>query len=334
MSVEYKDYYKILGVSKNASQEEIGKAYKKLARKHHPDLNQGDKKSEERFKELNEAHEVLKDPEKRKMYDQLGPNWQHGQNFQRPPGFESMHFGGSGADFGSSGFSDFFEAVFGRGGASFSGMGGSGGFSSASFGGRGGNMGGQSPFGRAFNQQPRKGRDVEANFSLTLEEAFHGGKKVLTLSGAPGVGPRSLEVTIPEGVKNGAKIRLSGQGDPGLNGAPAGDLYLKVALHPHPHFHLDDADVIYDLHLAPWDAALGVTATVPTLSGMVEIKIAPGTGSGKKLRLRGKGLGSGKAKGDQFVRIAVDVPEPIAPEVKKLWEQLREVAGGKAGTEE
>jgi len=320
MSLEYKDYYKILGVTKGATQEEITKAYKKLARKHHPDLNQGDKKSEERFKELNEAHEVLKDPEKRKMYDQLGPNWQHGQNFQRPPGFENIRFGGSGADFASSGFSDFFETLFGRGG----------GFSGASCGG----MGGGSPFGRAFNQQPRKGRDVEATLSLTLEEAFHGGKKVLTLSGIPGVGPRSLEVAIPEGVKNGGKIRLSGQGDPGSNGAPAGDLYLKVTLHTHPHFHLDDADIIYDLHLAPWDAALGVTTTVPTLSGMVEIKIAPGTGSGKKLRLRGKGLGSGKSKGDQFVRIAVDAPEPTVPEIKKLWEQLREAAGNKADTPE
>ena len=325
MSLEYKDYYKILGVTKSATQEEIGKAYKKLARKHHPDLNQGDKKSEERFKELNEAHEVLKDPEKRRMYDQLGPNWQHGQNFQRPPGFENMRFSGAGGDFASAGFSDFFETLFGRGGGNFSG---------ATFGNMGGGMGGGSPFGRAFNQQPRKGRDVEANLSLTLEEAFHGGKKVLTLSGAPSVGPRSLEVAIPEGVRNGAKIRLSGQGDPGVNGAPAGDLYLKVALHPHPNFQLDDADISYDLHLMPWDAALGVTATVPTLSGMVEIKIAPGTGSGKKLRLRGKGLGSGKNKGDQFVRIVVDVPEPATPEIKKLWEQLREAAGNKADTPE
>jgi curved DNA-binding protein len=191
-------------------------------------------------------------------------------------------------------------------------------------------MGGGSPFGRAFNQHPRKGRDVEAKLSLTLEEAFHGGKKVLTLSGAPGAEPRSLEVNIPEGVKNGAKIRLSGQGDPGVNGAPAGDLYLKIALNTHPNFHLDDTDITYDLHLTPWDAALGVIATVPTLSGKVEIKIAPGAGSGKKLRLRGKGLGSGKSKGDQFVRIAVDVPEPATPEVKKLWEQLREAADSKA----
>ena len=317
MSVAYKDYYKILGVAKNASQEEIAKAYKKLARKHHPDLNQGDKKSEEHFKELGEAHEVLKDPEKRRMYDQLGPNWQHGQHFQRPQGFENIRFefGGSGANFGSSGFSDFFETLFGRGG---------GGSCDPSFGGG---------FNR-FNQQPRKGRDVEAKLSLTLEEAFHGGKKMLTLAGAPGSPPRSLEVTLPEGVKDGARIRLSGQGDPGANAGPAGDLYLKVALQPHSHFHLDDTDVIYDLHLPPWDAALGATVTVPTLSGKVEIKITPGSSSGKKLRLRGKGLGSGKTKGDQFVRIAIDVAEPVDAEMKTLWEKLREAAAGKVENQE
>ena len=323
MSVEYKDYYKILGVSKSATQDEISKAYKKLARKHHPDLNQGDEKSEERFKEVNEAHEVLKDPEKRKMYDQLGPNWQHGQNFQRPPGFENMHFDFSGMGGGSSGFSDFFETLFG-GGRGFSGSGfggGAGGFGGSSFGGS--NFSG-------FTQQPRKGRDVEARLSLTLDEAYHGGKKPLTLSGASGQAPRSLEVNIPAGVKNGARIRLAGQGDPGAMGGPAGDMFLKVSIQSHPHFTLDDADIIYDLHLAPWDAALGAKVTVPTLSGKVELTIAPGTGSGKKLRLRGKGLGSGKNKGDQLVRVSIDVHEPAKPEVRELWEKLREVSGRKA----
>lgn len=325
MAVEYKDYYKILGVGKSASKEEINKAYKKLARKYHPDLNQGDKKAEESFKEINEAHEVLKDPEKRKLYDQLGPNWQHGQNFKQPPGFENMHFdfGGSGADFGASGFSDFFETLFGgRGGFPGSGGFGSGGFGSSSYG--GGNFGG-------FSQAPRKGRDVEAKLSLTLEEAFHGGKKTLTLSGAPGSAPRSLEVNIPAGVKSGARIRLAGQGDPGPMGGPAGDMYLKVAIHPHSHFILDDADVLYDLHLAPWDAALGAKVTVPTLSGRVEVNIAAGTSSGKKLRLRGKGLGSGKAKGDQLIRVLIDVHEPTSPEARKLWEELRALTSPKGG---
>ena len=326
MAVEYKDYYKILGVSKNATADEIGKAYKKLARKYHPDLNQNDKKAEERFKEVNEAHEVLKDPEKRKMYDHLGPNWQNGQNFQRPPGFENMRFdfsGPGGGGFNASGFSDFFETLFG-GGRGFSG--------GQSFG--GGQRFGGSPFEGGgfggFSRQPRKGQDVEASLSLTLEEAFHGGKKSLTLSGAPGNPPRSFEVNIPAGVKNGARIRLTGQGDSGMSGGPAGDMYLKVAIQPHANFILDDADVIYDLHLAPWDAALGCKAPVPTLSGKVEISIAPGTGSGKKLRLRGKGLGSGKNKGDQLVRVVIDITEPATPDARDLWEKLRDLSAKKA----
>jgi curved DNA-binding protein len=328
MSVEYKDYYKTLGVAKNASAEDINKAYKKLARKYHPDLNQGDKKAEEQFKAVNEAHEVLKDPEKRKLYDQLGPNWKDGQNFQRPPGFENMHFnfGGSGAQFGGSGFSDFFETLFGGGGR---------GFSSANFGGGqfGGSSFGGGEFG-GFGQRPRRGRDVEAKLTLTLEEAYYGGKKNLTLSGAPGSPQRSLEVNIPAGVKAGARIRLAGQGDPGAMGGPAGDMFLKVAIHPHSHFSLDDADVIYDLHLMPWDAALGAKVPVPTLSGKVELSIKPGTGSGKKLRLRGKGLGSGKTKGDQLVRICIDVPEPATDESRKLWESLRDLSERKDDGEE
>jgi curved DNA-binding protein len=303
--VEYKDYYKILGVEKNASADEIGKAYKKLARKHHPDLNQGDKKSEERFKDVNEAHEVLKDPEKRKLYDQLG-NRPGGQNFRRPPGFENVRFEFGGMD-GASGFSDFFESLFGGGG-------GGRGFS-GSFGGGGG--------------RPRRGGDAEAVITLSLEEAYHGGRKTVTLSGEPGEAPHSLEVNIPAGVRNGARIRLTGQGGRGSPGAPSGDLFLKVNIAPHPEFSLDDADVVYDLRLPAWDAALGARVTIPTLAGKVELNVAPGTTSGKKLRLRGKGLGSGKNKGDQLVRISIDVPEASSPETRRLWEALRAAAGGK-----
>ena len=327
MSVEYKDYYKILDVPKTATQEEISKAYKKLARKHHPDLNQGDKKSEERFKEISEANEVLKDPEKRKMYDQLGPNWQHGQNFQRPSGYENMHFsfggpggGPSGGFGGSSGFSDFFETLFGGG---FGGAGGR--FGGASSGFSGDPYGGGDPFG-GFTRQPQKGRDVEAALSLTLEEAFSGGKKTVTLQSGMGQAPRYFEVNIPVGVKNGARIRLAGQGDPAPGGKP-GDMYLKISILPHRFFTLDDDDVIYDLRLAPWEAALGATVLVPTLSGNVNITIAPGAGSGKKLRLRGKGLGGGTQKGDQLVRISIVVPEAPTDEEKELWEQLSRVSG-------
>ncbi|MDR2123868.1 MAG: J domain-containing protein [Desulfovibrio sp.] len=301
MGVEYKDYYKILGVDKSASADEVNKAYKKLARKHHPDLNQGDKKSEERFKDLNEAHEVLKDPEKRKLYDTLGPNWQDGQNFRRPPGFENVRFefGDMG---GASGFSDFFESLFGGDAQGFSG----------SFG-----------AGRAH-----RGRDMEAGLTLTLEEAFHGGKKTVLLSGGSGTAPRSLEVNIPAGIRSGARIRLSGQGGPGSRGAPSGDLLLKVNIAVHPEFSLDDADVLYDLRLQAWDAALGVRVTIPTLAGKVELNVAPGASSGKKLRLRGKGLGSGKNRGDQIVRVSIDVPAAASQETRRLWEALRKAAGG------
>ncbi|MDR1488985.1 MAG: J domain-containing protein [Desulfovibrio sp.] len=313
MGVEYKDYYKILGVDKTATTEEIGKAYKKLARKFHPDLNQGDKGAEERFKDINEAHEVLKDKEKRRLYDQLGPNWQNGQNFQRPPGFENVRFEFGGMGGGDSGFSDFFETLFG-GGRTFSGSFGGGGFDEAGFG--------------PGRRRPRRGQDVEAALSLSLEEAFNGGKKTITLTAAPGSAQRSLEVNIPPGVRNGARIRLAGQGNPGSLSGPAGDLFLKVGIAAHPLFKLDDADVIYDLHIPPWDAALGARITIPTLSGQVSLNIAPGTGSGKKLRLRGKGLGSGKNKGDQLVRIFIDVPEPDGPETRRLWEALRAARAG------
>jgi curved DNA-binding protein len=301
MSVKYKDYYKILGVSRTASQEEISRAFKKLARAHHPDLNQGDKKSEELFKEINEANEVLKDPEKRKLYDHLGADWQHGQQFQRP-GRENVRYSS-----GDSGFSDFFETIFGGGqGSRFS-----GGFS-----GFGGGFGG-------FTLKEQRGRNVEAVLALSLEEAFAGGRKTFTLQSSHG--DRSLEVLIPAGVKNGTRIRLAEQGDPSPAG-PAGDLFLKISLHPHRLFTVDDADVVYNLRLAPWEAALGVKVRVPTLSGEVDLSIKPGADSGKKLRLRGKGLGSGSQKGDQIIRVTVVVPEASTAEEKALWEKLRDIS--------
>ncbi|MDR2893494.1 MAG: DnaJ domain-containing protein [Deltaproteobacteria bacterium] len=321
MAVEYKDYYKLLGVSRDASKDEISKAYKKLARKYHPDLNQGDAKAEEKFKDINEAHEVLKDQEKRRLYDQLGSNWQHGQNFQRPPGFEGFNFGGfgggsfgqaGGAGFDASSFSDFFETLFG--GAGGAGRGGQG----QSF--------GPDPFG-GFSQRARRGRDIEAELGLSLEEAYHGGRKTVNLN--TGQGQRVLEVTIPAGVKEGARIRLSGQGDPGIGGQ-AGDLYLKIKLLPHAKFSLEQNNLVHDLALAPWEAALGAKVRVPTLDGEVEINIPAGSSSGKKLRLRGKGLGSGAAKGDEFIRMSIRVPESLTDEEKELWERLAAVSQFKA----
>jgi curved DNA-binding protein len=319
--MEYRDYYKLLGVSRTASKEEIGKAFKKLARKYHPDLNPNDKEAEGKFKEINEAYEVLKDEKKRKLYDQFGSDWEHGQNFQPPPGYENMHFGGGGGGFGGgAGFSDFFETIFGGGGGGFRGGFQSGGFS-------------QGDFGGGYQRRPRRGADSEASYELTLEEAFRGGKKSITLQeqtsgpdGIPRMTTKTLEVTVPAGIKDGQKIRLAGQGNPGLNGGAKGDLYLKIRLMPHHMFKVAESDVILDLPLSPWEAALGTTARIPTLDGAVEMKIPPGIGSGKKLRIKGRGLGSGAKKGDQYVRIMIQVPERLSAEERDLFEQLQKVS--------
>ncbi|MEW5773501.1 MAG: J domain-containing protein [Thermodesulfobacteriota bacterium] len=316
MSVEYKDYYQVLGVGRNASQDDVSKAFKKLARKYHPDLNPDNPEAEKRFKEANEAYEVLKDPEKRKLYDQLGPNWRHGQNFEPPPGFENIRFhfggGGPGQGFGGAGgFSDFFETVFGMGGM-------------------GGPQGGFHPgAGRAHARRPRRGEDAEVGLSLTLEEAFRGGSKAISLQeqtlgpdGRPRLSTKTLDVTIPAGIKDGARIRLAGQGGPGMSGGPAGDLYLKVRIAPHPLFKLEGENVVLDLPLAPWEAALGATVKVPTLDRSVELTVPPGVSSGQKLRLRGYGLGVGAHKGDQLVRIMIKTPARLTDEERELWEKL------------
>jgi len=324
--MEYKDYYKILGVDKKASQEEITKAYKKLARKYHPDLNPNDPTAENKFKDVNEAHEVLKDPEKRKHYDALGPNWQHGQNFQPPPGYENVHFefrGDSRGGFdmgGMGGFSDFFETIF------------------RDFGSRG--HGYHGPDAQNFKGGPFsgarasfRGQDAEATLDLTLEEAYQGGQKSITLQeqvigpdGRPRVQTKTLNVNVPSGIKDGNKIRLTGQGSPGRGSGSAGDLYLKVRIAPHPLFKVDGNNIIYDLSLAPWEAALGTTVRVPTLEGEVQMNIPAGVSSGQKMRIKGKGLGRGAAKGDQLVRIMIKAPSNLTQEEKGLWQKLSEVS--------
>ncbi|HKK32636.1 MAG TPA: DnaJ C-terminal domain-containing protein [Desulfomicrobiaceae bacterium] len=314
MGVEYKDYYKLLGVSRDATQAEISKAYKKLARKYHPDLNPNNTEAEAKFKEINEANDVLKDPEKRKMYDSLGANWQEGQNFQPPPGYGNARFDfgqGGGGGFGGADFSDFFETMFGGGGGF--GPGGQAGFQG-------------SPFGQRMRS---KGSDAEVEIGLSLEEAFRGGKKSISLKeqvagpdGYPTMQTKTLSVNIPAGIKNGGKIRLSGQGSPGRGGGPAGDLFLKVRIDPHRDFTLEGESVLYDLRLAPWEAALGTSVTVPTLDGSVEMTIPAGISSGQKLRIRGRGLGRGAGKGDQLVRIMIRMPKQIDAEEKELWEKL------------
>ncbi len=324
MGVNYKDYYKILGVPRDASQEDIQKAFKKLAKKYHPDMNPGNKDAEEKFKEINEAYEVLKDPEKRKKYDLLGANWEHGQNFEPPPGFENVRFhfrtgGGEGQGFGE--FSDFFDLLFGNLFAHsdpgfkknrrvrystdpFS--------DSSTF------------YGNEFTNQQNQGNvDTEAIIELTLEEAYRGGKKTITLS--DGMSSKVLTVNIPPGVSEGSKIRLSGQGQVGPLGSK-GDLYLKVKLLPHHLFKVKGNDLILDLPVTPWEAALGSKVSVPTLDGRIELKIPPGTSSGQKLRIKGKGLGRGTKKGDFYVRIQIKVPKNLSPREKELYEELKNVS--------
>ncbi|MGE4506101.1 MAG: DnaJ C-terminal domain-containing protein [Desulfovibrionaceae bacterium] len=325
MAVEYKDYDKTLGVSKTATKEEVSKAFKKLARKYHPDLNPGDATAEGKFKEINEAHEVLKDPEKRKLYDQLGPNWeqyqQSGGGFRPPPGYENVRFNfGGGAGGGQAGdFSDFFETIFG------------GGFSGQSFGGQ--SFGGQDFGGQRFSRRPRRGSDSEAVYELSLEEAYRGGTKSVTLqehSTGPGGTPRletkTLDVQVPAGIKDGQRIRLAGQGNPGSSGGGAGDLYLRIRIRPHHLYNIQENNLVLDLPLAPWEAVLGAKVRVPTLDGPVEMNIPPGVDTGKKLRVRGRGLGSGAKKGDQLVRIVIKAPAELTDAERELWRKLAETS--------
>lgn len=308
MAVSYKDYYQLLGVERSASTEDIAKAYKKLARKYHPDLNPGKAEAEEKFKEINEAHEVLKDAEKRRLYDQLGHNWQHGQQFQGAPGFENMNFNGQ--NFGGAGFSDFFEVLFGQ-----------------AAGGGGGRRGsfGPDPFGN-FSGRQRRGRDIEAEFGLSLEDALKGGKHSVTLpssSNSQGSqGQRTLEINVPAGIRDGAKLRLTGQGDQALGGA--GDLYLRIKYLPDPLFAVEGDQILYDLPLSPWEAVLGGKVRVPTLEGEIELNIPEGTSSGRKFRLRGRGMGGATSRGDQIVRVMIKSPETLDDEERSLWQALAE----------
>lgn len=323
MAVKYRDYYEVLGVKRSAGQDEIQKAYRKLARKYHPDVNkQSD--AEEKFKEINEAYEVLKDPEKRKMYDQLGSNWRAGQDFRPPPGWETQFdFRGGGphqTEFqwgGPGGFSDFFETLFG-------GMG----FRQ----GRGGT--GPGGFGRRRAAGPQPGADQETVIRISLEEAFRGGNKpillqsrVINAQGQLQVQEKRYDVKIPPGILAGQKIRLAGQGEEGTDGGPRGDLYLKVEIEPHPAFRLKGRDIFTELPVAPWEAVLGSEVRLSALSGNVDLKIPPGTQGGQKLRLRGKGMPNPKgAPGDLYATVVVKVPGHPSPRERELFEELRKIS--------
>ncbi|MEJ2479095.1 MAG: DnaJ C-terminal domain-containing protein [Acidihalobacter sp.] len=299
--MQFKDYYELLGVPRTAEQDAIKKAYRRLARKFHPDVSK-EPDAEARFKEVNEAYEVLSDPEKRAAYDQLGANWKAGQDFRPPPGWEQAagfggagHHGFGGADFGASGFSDFFETLFG------------GGFRQAGAGaGRAG--------GAGFRA---RGQDLEAELALDLETAYHGGRQTLHLTGG-----RTLSVNIPAGVGDGQRIRLSGQGAQGIGGGPAGDLYLTVRIRPNELFRLEGRDIVLDLPVTPWEAALGATVTVPTLAGKVDLKIPAGSRAGRKMRLKGRGL-PGKTPGDQYVVLRIETPPAQTEEQREFYERMR-----------
>jgi curved DNA-binding protein len=306
--MDFKDYYEVLGLTKAATQDEIKRAYKKLARKYHPDVSK-EKDAEIRFKELNEAYQVLKDPEKRAAYDQLGQNWKAGQDFNPPPDWDAgFEFSGAGFDAGDAGdFSEFFESLFGRG------------FGSA-----------QQGYQRARHSQAGRGQDHHAKVLIDLEDAFHGASRSITLqspevdsSGHVYNKQRTLNVKIPKGVKQGQRIRLSGQGSPGMGSAAAGDLYLEIEFKPHSLYRIDGHDLYLDLPLAPWEAALGATVKVPTPNGAVDMKIAAGTPAGRKLRLKGRGIPA-KTAGDLYMITQITLPPADSEAAKKLYQQMQQ----------
>lgn len=311
--MEYRDYYQILGVQRTATADEVKSSYRRLARKYHPDVSK-EPNAEERFKEVQEAYEVLKDPQKRAAYDQLGSEWKSGQQFRPPPDWGSgFEFSGGAAPHGrrgargsagdeeayaEEGFSDFFSSLFG----------------------------GRSPFA---NGARRGGRDHHARIDIGLEQAFRGTTSTLELKrpelkpdGTLALLTHAVRVTIPPGVTDGQLIRLAGQGEPAADGGRAGDLYLEAHILPHRLYQLDGRDITLTLPVAPWEAALGASVTVPTLGGPVDMQIRAGAQSGQKLRLRGRGL-PGNPAGDQFVQLKVVLPPAASAEAKALYGEMQ-----------
>lgn len=301
--MEYQDYYEIMGVARNATQKEIKTTYRKLARKYHPDVSK-EEDAEAKFKEVGEAYEVLKDPEKRAAYDQLGSNWKGGENFDPPPdwdsGFEFRGGGYTGAAGGAH--SDFFEEIFGH-------------------------ATGDTRTGHGYQM---RGEDHHAKVMINIEDSFKGASTSITLQ-APEVTPdghvttskRTLKVSIPKGIRRGQQIRLGKQGAPGFGGGAAGDLYLEVEFRKHPLYRAEGSDIYLDLPVAPWEAALGATVSVPTLSGTLDLKIPPNSGQGKQLRLKGRGIPS-KVPGDLYVVIQLKLPPAENDEVRELYKQMSE----------
>jgi curved DNA-binding protein len=308
--MEFKDYYKIMGVSPEASQEEIKRSYRGLARKYHPDVSK-EANAETKFKEIGEAYEALKDPEKRKAYDELRQGgWREGQEYTPPPNQRSYRgFSTGNMDEDTAQFSDFFSSLFG--GRAEEGF--SGGF-------------------RRGRTARRRGEDLQHSLSISLEEAFRGGTRTLQLTvpemtahGQVAEKVHTLNVKIPAGVAEGQQIRLAKQGGPGANGGAAGDLYLQLHIEPHQFFHLHKRDVTLHLPITPWEAALGGSVDVPTLGGKISLKIPANSQTGNKLRLKGRGL-PGNPAGDQYVIFQIHTPPADNEAIKTLYKQMAETS--------
>ena len=302
--MDYKDYYEILGLERSAMQDEIKRAYRKLARKYHPDVNK-DPDAESKFKEAGEAYEVLKDPEKRAAYDQLGANWQAGQDFHPPPGWdEGFEYSGGGFENTDPGaFSDFFETLFGQAGASGAG-------------------------GRTRHEFHAHGQDHHARIVIDLRDAYEGATRTISLrapevdeGGHITVRDRSIRVKIPKGISEGQHIRLGGQGTPGVGQGRAGDLYLEVQFQPDPNYTVEGRDVFLNLPIAPWEAALGGKVKCPTPSSTVDLSVPKNARTGQKLRLRGRGI-PGNPPGDLYVVLQIAVPPALTDKDKAFYEQM------------
>jgi len=294
--MKYKDYYAVLGVERDASPDDIKRAYKRLARKFHPDVST-ERDAEARFKEVGEAYDVLRDKDKRATYDNLGNRWHAGDEFSPPPGWDFTSSRGGGFSGEAFDFSDFLDSMFGGNGAR------------------------SDPFASHFRQSRARGSDERATIVITLEEAYRGGERSLGLKNGRGA-TRTLKVKIPAGVREGQQIRLAGQGQSG-SGGRAGDLFLVVEFAPHALFRVQGSDVHLNLPITPWEAALGATIKVPTLAGKVDLKIPPGSQSGRKLRLKAKGLGGSKA-GDQYVTLQIMTPAADSEAAKRIYRQMAE----------
>jgi curved DNA-binding protein len=320
MPVEFKDYYQILGVPRDASDADVKKAFRKLARQYHPDVAKDKKTAEEKFKEINEAYEVLGDPDNRRKYDELGARWKegvrpspgwNGQAGRSPAGDQGFEF-----RFDGTGFSDFFEQFFGRG---------------ERFGGFG-NFERPAPESSEEAGFSYRGSDIESDILVTLEEAMAGSVRTLSLQRVdPRTGQtttQTLKVRIPPGVREGQAIRVAGMGGDGIGQGGSGDLYLRVRLAAHPDFQVRGADLYYTLDVAPWEAVLGSKLIVPTLKGRASVRIPPGTNNGQQLRLRGHGLPTGQTgqNGDLYVVINAQLPEHITEKERDLWEQLSRIS--------